>query len=106
MGDDFSLVEMFLRKLGYFALEKPEPNANGVDLTAIGKRKSLRVEIKRLRILSNGSWQVGPVETNQRTCDAVAIILPNNEVIIESMDTYLSTCSEAGYKTYTWLKLD
>lgn len=105
MKDDFILVKEFFEAGGYKVLEQPELNENGTDMYVHGKKKCLKVEIKAARELSNGSWQAGPLEPKQRLNDVVAVVTPNNLVIVENMETFMQGCSSKGYKTYTWLKI-
>ena len=104
--DNFDIVKEFFVKLGYLVLEKPNPSDNCCDLTVVGKKSTLRVEIKTLRVREKGQWCVEPVTENQKKYDAVAVVLPNNQVFLEPMEEYLNNSSPNGYRQFTWLNLD
>jgi hypothetical protein len=103
--NDFQKVKTFFESFGYVVLDKPDPQDNCCDMTVCGKKKALRVEIKKLRILENGSWQVPQITENQKIYDCVAVVLPTGAVFVEKMDDYLKSCSDEGFRTMTWLKL-
>jgi len=103
--DSFDYVKNWFESFGYKVLEKPAIQENDCDMHVIGKKKALRVEVKAIRELSNGSWQAQSITTEQKKYDAVAVVFPCGQVLVEKMDDYLKSCSPEGYRTFTWLKL-
>ena len=101
---NFALVAEALSSFGWDILEEPKPNDTYYDLTAVSNKKSLRVEIKRVYVKPSGSWEAQPISKNQHKNDLVAIILPNNRVMFEEIDHYLSKCSPNGSRFFTFLK--
>lgn len=49
------------------------------------------------------SWLVPPVEPARRQDHFIAIVLPNDEVIVEPMPHHLAKCSKSGARTVTTL---
>jgi hypothetical protein len=104
-SDAFDAVKGFFESFGYKVLKKPDPQDNDCDMYVVGEKRAIKVEIKQMRILGNGVWQVPKISANQRGCDVCAVLLPNGAVFVEKMEQYLKTCSDEGYKSFTWLKL-
>jgi len=103
--DAYDIVSKHLISLGWDILEKPQIADNYFDLTAVSKKKTLRVEIKTLMKKESGSWNVSAISENQKKADAVAVVfLDNNSVFIELMEDYLQHCSDNGYRQFTWLR--
>ena len=102
--NSYDCVAASLSSLGWSILEKPNIEDNYFDLTAVSKKKTLRVEIKTLMTKDNGCWQVSAISDNQKKADAVAVVFPDKSVFIERMEDYLMHCSEAGYRQFTWLR--
>ena len=102
--DDFGIVAKFFERLGWRVLEQPAKEDNYFDMTLVSAKKSLRVEIKRLRILQNGQWESPPITDPQKNADVCALILPNDDVFCEEMRDFLSHCSDKGYRMFNWLK--
>jgi hypothetical protein len=102
--DSYDCVATFLGGLGWSVLEKPPTEDNYFDLTAVSKKKALRVEIKTIMKKDNGCWQASAISDNQKRADAVAVVFPDKSVFIEKMEDYLQHCSDSGYRQFTWLK--
>jgi heterodisulfide reductase subunit B len=102
--NSYDCVAFYLASLGWAVLEKPNIEDNYFDLTAVSKKKTLRVEIKTLMTKDNGCWQASAISDNQKRADAVAIVFPNKSVFIEKMEDYLQHCSDSGYRQFTWLR--
>jgi hypothetical protein len=102
--DSFECVAASLCSLGWDVLEKPKTEDNYFDLTAVSKKKTLRVEIKTLMNKDNGCWQASAISDNQKKADAVAVVFPDKSVFIERMEDYLQHCSDSGYRQFTWLR--
>jgi hypothetical protein len=100
----FETVSVFLKKLGWDVLQKPKIEDNYFDLTAVSKKKTLRVEIKTAQKKSNGTWQSGPISKRQMKADVVAVVLPSGDIFVEKMEDYLLHCSNLGTRQFTWLK--
>jgi hypothetical protein len=103
--DSFKFVKEWFEGFGYIVLEKPAQQDVSCDMTVCGKKKCLRVEIKTVRFLENGAWQIPAVSSNQKQCDCIAVVFPNHNVLVEKMEDYLKNCSDEGYRSMTWLKL-
>lgn len=103
--DPFDRVKAWFEGVGYSVLEKPAAQDNDCDMYVVGKKRSLRVEIKTVRVLQNGGWQACNISENQRCYDAVALVFPCGHVLVEKMQDYLKCCSEDGYRSFNWLKL-
>ena len=101
----FVIVSEWFEQFGYSVLDKPSPEDNGCDMIVVGKKKTLRVEIKYAKQKKNGTWQASAITKRQKTCDCCAVILPKEVVFVEPMSEYLSHCSKSGYRSFTWLKL-
>ncbi len=84
-----------LETLGFKCLPQRHKNANGPDIFAVKNNYSYRVEIKKVRKLRSGAFQVPPVEATRRTDDLIAIVLPRY-VLIEPMSDHLKCCSPKG----------
>lgn len=104
-GDSFDIVAAVFKSFGYIVLEKPAKEDTACDMYVVGKNKSIKVEIKRVRKLQSGSWQSAPITNNQRSVDVAAIVFPNGYVFIEAMADYMAHCSVEGYRQFSWLKL-
>lgn len=105
-SDCFLLVAKNFRKFGYKVLNKPHPNDPAADMYVVGKKKAIKVEIKRARLVASGILEVSPVSENQKKCDAVAVVFPCGYVFIENMEEYLQHCYESGHRSMNWLRLD
>ena len=103
--DAFDLVKSWFESFGYKVLSKPKKQDNDCDMYVVGSKRTLRVEIKRMRVQKNKSWQTERISERQRFCDACAVVFPNDKVMVYSMPEYEKACSEGGYRSYNWLKL-
>lgn len=103
--DPFDQVKEWFEIMGYKVLQKPSPQDNDCDMYVVGEKRSLRIEIKTVRVQQNGGWQAGNISENQRQYDAVALVFPCGNVLVEKMSDYLKCCSEDGYRSFNWLKL-
>lgn len=104
--DPFLAVKKLFESFGYTVLARPEPQDNAPDMFVVGKKKAIKVEIKTAREKQKGSWEADSIKPLQKSCDAVAVVFPNGYIYIEKMDIYLASCSDSGYRPFTWLKLD
>ena len=103
--DNFDIVKEWFESFGYQVLEKPAIQDNDCDMYVVGKKRTLRVEIKSVREQMNGVWQAANITEGQKGYDACALVFPGGQVIVEKMSDYLSCCSENGYRGFSWLKL-
>ena len=103
--DNYDRVKKVFEGFGYTTLEKPEMNENGVDMYVVGNKKSLKIEIKSVRVVSSGSWQTPPIEPGQRSSDMVAAVFKSGYVFIEKTEDFLSHCGKGGIRTFTNFKL-
>jgi hypothetical protein len=95
--DDLTVKE--IKRFGFKPLKAGKRNANGPDLTAIKNNRAYTIEIKRARVTKRGSIQVPPVEKNRIHDDMIAIVLPNERVLLGSMEDHMNLCTPKGYRT-------
>lgn len=99
-GISQSIVKQWLEELGCIVAEVSHPNANGVDITAIKNGKSFTFEVKTA-IYTARQWRVNKTNTSGKKCDYIAIVLPDNHVLFDSMKNHLILCSKNGNRNLT-----
>lgn len=102
MKDSTTIVRtaIALKLAGWQVFDIKKDTANGPDLTIAAKGKSYRVEVKKV-IISRKSCSVKAISKNAKHCDAIAILLPNNKVILQPMIEHLKLCSKSGLRSVT-----
>ena len=100
-----SLLKRSFRKLGFKIIySNIGPSVNGVDLWVTGKNtRPLSVEVKKVRRLQNGCYQVDPVSKPRQMDDLIAIVINKNYLIIEEMNHHIRSCGPRGVRTFTTL---
>lgn len=98
---DIEIAIKWFELHGCTVLKPKHKNANGPDLNVIKNDECFRVEIKQVRKIKNGSWQVDPVSEPRTIDDFVLILNKTNVVELIAMKNHLSLCSDSGYRIMT-----
>ncbi len=96
------LVTRAFRSMGFKCIGFKHPHAHGPDCWAVGKNKSLSVEIKVARKSSKRGLMVCPVKRHRRSDDVIAIVI-GRYVLIECMKDHLALCSKSGARAISKL---
>lgn len=91
-----SVVCKDIRSLGHTAAAQRNPTNNGPDIEVWTGNRGYRVEVKVVKKLRNGGWQIGPLA--ERNTDMLAIVLPNKRIIYSSMKDHKKIMGERGYR--------
>jgi hypothetical protein len=83
-----------------FGMTVRRTTGKGPDLV-IGK--SVTVEVKGANYHHGKSLRVCSVKPKRLNDDLVAIVMPDNRIIVETMTTHLSKCDKSGSRTVTHL---
>lgn len=96
--EEYIHVIKTLKKMGYKTTHPRSSTSNGVDLFAIKKDYALSVEVKKATYPNKKAnvLRVRAVEKKRLSDDLIAIVLPNNYVLIEPMRDHLKCCSKDG----------
>ncbi len=98
------VVSAYFKDLGYQILKPPRSkNSQGTDLTVVGKRSALRVEVKPARCVKGTCWQVRGVESGRLQDDILAIVFPNGRVHLEDMGQWVQSMAKDGSRGITAL---
>lgn len=92
----------FLKKQGWSVFDVKHDSANGHDLTIEKKGVTYRVEVKKA-IVRDKNICTEPVGSSGIKCEAIAILLPNDSVLLQPMNDHLSLCSKTGLRAITHL---
>ncbi len=90
-------VRDYFKVLGYQILAEPKSqHTSGPDLTIVGKKVALRIEVKTARQTKKNCWQVRGVEKNRLQDDIVAIVFPRGQIHLEEMSQWAKTVAKDG----------
>lgn len=94
-------VRKALKMKGFSLDNQRDEKHNGIDIVAIKDGVALLIEVKKAK-RHNRAWQVDPVSNKQQvTCNTIAIVLPDNEVLFEPMSQHIKLCSKNGVRYLT-----
>ena len=96
------LAKKYFEDKGYSVRTSLKEGRKGVDIYVITDDNIFSVEVKQAlmnkRKDHTGCWFVPPVSQERIHDDLIAIVLPNQEIIIEQMKDHLAACSKNGEK--------
>lgn len=82
-----------------------KPNSNGPDMWVKSTKGSPKsVEVKSVKRLKNGTYQVDPVSKERQSDDLIAILFNTEYVLIEPMKDHLKCCSKKGTRQFTVMR--
>lgn len=90
-------AKLHFEKLGYHVTQSAQ---FGPDLIIEKEGIVATVEVKS-SVFTRTSWCVHLVKKKRLSDDYIAIVLPNNEVHVDSMKEHLKLCSGCGKRTIT-----
>lgn len=89
-----------LERMGWQVFDIKKDSTNGPDLTIAKNGRSFRVEVKKV-LMSKKSCAVKPVQRSAKQCDAIALLLPNDILILQPMYEHAKLCSASGQRSLT-----
>jgi Holliday junction resolvase-like predicted endonuclease len=98
-----NIVRNVLKLRGFSLDEQRDERHNGIDIVAMKDGKALLIEVKKAK-RHNRAWQIDPVSRKQQvTCNTIAIVLPNDDVVFEPMSQHVKLCAKNGLRYLTEL---
>ena len=98
-----NVVRNILKLKGFALDEQRDERHNGIDIVALKDGKALLIEVKKAK-RHNRAWQIDPVSLKQQvTCNTIAIVMPNKQVLFEPMSQHIKLCSKNGLRYLTEL---
>lgn len=93
------IAAKFFKSMGYSV---EQASCQGPDLTLTMGGIKLTCEVKYAgKQKDRNSWRVAPVFPNRRSDNLIAIVLPDDSVIVQPMSYHLACCSNCGSRSVT-----
>lgn len=94
-----ALVCKDMKDTGYILVPQTHSAATGPDIEVWTGKRSYKVEVKVAKCMTNGGWQINPLE--ERHTDLVAIVLPTKRIIYSTLKDHKRLVGPKGYRGIT-----